>query len=352
MNGTVKQALSDSLRQQRIVSEAAALRLAQEDTSPWFIGLLSGLAAWLAALLLTVSLLFTFIEDSPLGAALGGILLLGLAIWLLQRPGAFTQQLGLALSLVGQGLLVLAVSQLALLSSDPERPSAVVAALVAAGMLAVPASAVHRLACALIALAAGAVFIGLNGLLALYGVVLAALAIWIWLLRSRWAGGARAGLWRALAGAATLAALILPMLGHRRWAPGMLELVGESGRWLGWLSPVGGGLLLLAVTWYLLREQRPGIRASALGAALLLTLPGIQAPGLLIAAALWLAAFHAVERLWCVLVGLGAVLYLGDFYYSLHISLLHKSGLLVVSGVLLLLLRWLLSRQWGKVDEG
>lgn len=348
-----KQALHESLRQQRILSEPAALRLAQQDAAPWFMDLLSGLAAWLAALLLIVSLLFTFIDDSPLGVALASVLLLGSAVWLLCRPGAFVSQLGLALSLVGQGMLVMSVSQLALWSSYPERPPAVVAALVAIGMLLVPASAVHRLACALIVMAGVAVFIGFNGLLALYGVLLATLATGIWLLRSRWAGNGLAGLWRAAAGAATVAALVLPMLGDRRWADRMIELVGaEIGLWWMWLHPVGAGLLLLAVTGYLLRGQRAEMRLSGLGAALLLIVPGFQAPGLLVAAALWLAVFHAADRLWCVVVGLGAALYLGDFYYSLHISLLQKSGLLVASGIVLLALRWFLSWRWGEADEG
>lgn len=344
-----KQALQDSLRQQRILNEPAALRLAQQDATPWFMGLLSGLAAWLAALLLIISLLFTFIDDSALGAALVGVLLLGLAVWLLRRSGAFASQLGLALSLVGQSLLVLAVSQLELWNSYPERPLAVVAALVAAGMAVIPASSVHRQACALVVMGSGAAFIGFNGLLALYGIVLAVLAVWIWLLRSRWAGRGLAGLWRALAGAATLAALVLPMLGHRRWAEGMAELIGpETGGWLVWLHPLSAGLLLLAVALYLLRGQPSEVRLSGLGVVLLLILPGIQAPGLLVAAALWLAVFHAADRLWCVLVGLGAALYLGDFYYSLHISLLLKSGLLVAGGALLLLLRWFLPWYWGR----
>ena len=50
-------------------------------------------------------------------------------------------------------------------------------------------------------------------------------------------------------------------------------------------------------------------------------------------------------------MGLGALLYLGDFYYGLHISLLHKSLLLVISGLLLLGLRGYLLRQWEGENE-
>ena len=44
-------------------------------------------------------------------------------------------------------------------------------------------------------------------------------------------------------------------------------------------------------------------------------------------------------------------LYLGDLYYSLHLSLLHKSMVLMLSGVVLLLLRWLVLRFWEAGNE-
>lgn len=347
MNRAWKQALLDGLRQQRILGEPAAQRLQQQDAVPWFMGLLSGGAAWLAALLLTVSMLL-MLDGSPLAAGIVGVVVLGVAVGLLRRPGVFVSQFGLALSLVGQGMLVLAISQLDLWSAHQERPSAAVAALVAIGMLWVPAAGVHRLACALIALSAGAVFIGFNGLLAIYGVSLAAVAAWLWLARSRWAGSDRAGLWRALAEATSLMALIVPMLGGWHWASPVDREVGLG--WA-WLYPLGAGVLLLCVVCYLLRGQSLKVRLGAVVAALLLTLPGTQAPGLLVAAVLWLAVFHASDRLWCVLMGGGAALYLGNFYYSLHISLLQKSIWLVVGGALLLMLRWCLLRRAGANNE-
>lgn len=107
-----KRTLQDELRQRRILDESALQRLQQQVGAPWFMTLLSGLAAWLAAVLLIGSTLFTIIDDSALAGAFTGALLLGLAVWLLRQTGVFVSQLGLALSLVGQGLLVLAVEQL------------------------------------------------------------------------------------------------------------------------------------------------------------------------------------------------------------------------------------------------
>ena len=347
-----KQGLQEELRQRRILDDAAVQRLKQQAAAPWFMTLLAGLAAWLAAALLIGSALFTIIDGSALAGVITGVLLLGLAVWLLSQPGVFVSQLGLALSLVGQGLLVLAVDQLNLWGAHAQQPPAVMAALVAGAMLLLPAPGVHRLLCVLIAMGAGAVCIGFSVLLAPYGLLLATLAVWLWLRRSRWVDCQRAGLWRALASGATLAGLVLPMIAQQRWVDSLAPLLGPlAASLLGWLYPLGAGILLLGVTLYLLRGQSVGTGVVAVAAVFLLAALGIQAPGLLVAAALWLAVFHACERFWCVLVGLGTALYLGDFYYSLHISLLHKSLLLVVSGALLLVLRWILLRQRGEADE-
>jgi len=99
-----------------------------------------------------------------------------------------------------------------------------------------------------------------------------------------------------------------------------------------------------------LRGQSGSLRLGVALLVLILIALGVQAPGLLIATALWLAVFHACERFWSLLVGVGARLYLFDLYYSLHISLLHKSLLLVICGAALLVLRWYLLGQWRKSD--
>lgn len=348
MNTAWKKALLDRLSQQQIVSESAATRMKQQTAAPWFVALLSGLAAWLAALLLIGGTLFSFIGDNTLAAAITGAVLLGLAVWLLRQTGVFVNQLGLALSLVGQGMLMLAVSQLDVWSAYSDRLPAIIAALVAMCMLLVPAVAMHRLACILIAIGAGVIFIGLNAWLTLYGLLLATLAAGFWLRRSYWAGSRQAGLWRALAGGATLAGLLLPIIGNQRRVESMAEMFGQAGPLLSWLYPTGASALLLCTAMYLLRKARPTVRLGAGIAAVVLVVLGAQTPGLLVAAALWLAVFHACERFWCVLVGVGTVLYLGDLYYSLHITLLHKSLVLMASGVVLLALRWFLLRQSGE----
>ncbi|MFA5678148.1 MAG: DUF4401 domain-containing protein [Pseudomonas sp.] len=342
-----KQLLLNELCQRGIVDEPTANRLMQHTHAPWYVALLSGLAAWLAALLLIGSTLYTIIDESALAAAITGSVLLGMAVWLLRKPGVFVSQLGLALSMVGQGVLLVAVSHWDIAGRHSEWPVAMAAALVAGIMWLVPAVMLHRQACALIAIGAGAVFIGFSSWLTLYGLALAVVAAWLWLRRGDWAGSRRADLWRSLAGAATLAALAWPIIGNQRWGSSVAELMGDAAApLLKWLYPAGAGVLLIVTGFILARAQQPTIRLGVALATLLLIALGVQAPGLLIATALWLAVFHACERFWSVLVGIGATLYLADLYYSLHITLLEKSVLLVASGALLLVLRWFLLRRW------
>ena len=347
MSGTTARALADDLRQRRIMDEAAVNRLLQRERSPWYVVLLSGLAAWLAALLLFGSTLFTLIDDSALAAGIAGSLLLGVAVGLLRQSGIFVSQLGLALSLLGQGLLLLAISRQDMISLPGERLPALAAALIAILLWLAPGITLHRLTCALIAAGAGAVLVGHNGFLPLYGVFVAALAVCFWLRRSRWARGRHAALWRSLAGAATLAGLVLPIIIHQRWSGAIEGIAGIPG----WVSPAAAAALLLITGMTLVRAQPAAQRLTVAAALLLLVALGGTAPGLLIAAALWLAVFHACERLWSLVVGLAATLYLGDFYYSLHITLLEKSLLLMISGAVLLLLRWYLQRHGRTIHE-
>src|SRR5690606_31147107 len=105
MRESWKQALLENLRQRGIVDEAAAAAVMQQSRAPWFVHLFAGRAAWLAALMLILGSAVALEQDSRFGATLIGPMLLGLAVWLLRQPGIFLAQMGLARSLVGQGML-------------------------------------------------------------------------------------------------------------------------------------------------------------------------------------------------------------------------------------------------------
>ena len=342
MNRPWQQVLLDELQQRQILAPREAARLQNGQAAPWYMTALSGFAAWFAALMLLVAWMMSLGDQSLPNLFGGGILLLA-AIGLLRGNGAFVTQLGLAFSMLGQALLVFFIAELELPSPASLQLPALLALLVAIGMLMVPAGSAHRFLCALATMLGLVLLVDSHYLLSIHAVVLAALAVWLWLRRSSWAGSPQAPLIRAVAGAATLAALVLgivgqPSMGGLRW---FLASEPDAGGWIAWLYPLGAALVLLATLTWLTRGVQGPVRLACLSGALVLAALGSPAPGLLVAAALWLVVFQACDRLWCVLVGVGVAFYLGDLYYSLHITLLVKSILLAASGLVLLLLRQL-----------
>ena len=338
-----KQDLLVELCQQGIMDEAQAAACRQQAEMPWFAALLSGMAAWLAALLLAGSVLLPFIDVGGVSMLIAALVLLGVAIGLLRQQRVFAGQLGLALSLAGQALLVYAVADW--MEFDHYRSVAGMVVLVAAVMLRVPALFLHRLACVLLEMGAVMVLLGWHWL-PLFCSVLAIMAVLLWLGRPRWATSRNAGLYRALASAATLVALAVPALDYFYVWGGIGKPLSVTA-WQGWLPPLLVGALLLSTCIWLLRKSPVMHLLGGAAVALILSVLGHQTPGFLIAAALWLALFQAGERFWCILVGIGASLYLGQLYYGLHMTLLHKSILLMLCGVVLLGARYCLLKSWG-----
>lgn len=346
MNRSEWQGLLERAEQAGGLDQARRERLLDAVDAPWWLSVLLGLAAWVASLFLIGSLIgpWVLLVDGPLGMGLAAVLMLGFGLWLFARSGVFREQMALAFALAGQGLLVHVLAD-NWGSGDSFRSAAMVCLPVSAALLWAPGSLLYRRICGLLALGSVAALLGAGPALAFYGLLLAAAATASWLLRSRWSSGAQALRLRALTDAATLLALLFAVYGQQ-------GLLGSLGRtfsvmvtspvaWL--LIQVGAGLLLLSTLLWLLRHQPLKVRCVVLLVAGVMVLLSHQAPGLLISCALGLAVFQASSRVWSWLVPVFAILYLGELYYSLHLTLLHKSLLLVVSGLLLLGLRqiWL-----------
>ncbi|WP_022961948.1 DUF4401 domain-containing protein [Halopseudomonas pelagia] len=330
------------IQQRTGLSEEQRTRLLAGVDSPWWLSVLLGLAAWVSSLFLMGSLLgpSALLLDGPVGIGLAGLLMLCAGLWLFGRMGVFFEQMGLAFALGGQGLLVYVLAD-AMGSSEALRSAAIVCLPLSAILLLGPGSMLYRRICGLLVLGSIAVLLESGPGLALYGLLLACVATVSWLRRLHWAGDGLALHLRALSDAATLMALLLAMYGHQGVLDAMTGhmsvLTVSPGVWL--LIHAGPGLLLLLTLAWLLRGQPVKARSAGLLAAGLLILLTYQAPGLLISLALGLCVYHAGSRSWCMVVPAFALFYLGEFYYSLHLSLLHKSLLLCASGFLLLVIR-------------
>ncbi|MFN3580055.1 MAG: DUF4401 domain-containing protein [Pseudomonas sp.] len=339
----------DELEQQALIDAPLREKLVAGVDSPWWLALLLGIAAWVSALFIIGSFMgpwLLFVEGS-LGRSLAGAALLGFGIWLFSHPGVFVAQLALALSLAGQGLLVYVLGSSLDASSFPSlRSAALVCLPLSALLLWLPVSRLFRQVSAFFALASIAVLLESGPQLALLASGLALVAAWGWLQRPAWAAHPLAARLRPLLDAATFMALVLAAYGEREWLVRLLDSGVMTGNATALLTAarVVPVLLLLAIVAWLARHADLLQRSFALVAAALLGLLFYQAPGLLISCALGLAVCHAQARSWMLLVLVFAAFYLGHFYYSLHITLLHKSMLLVGSGVLLLVVRYGLIR--------
>lgn len=328
-----------------IVDQARLAALKATARTPWWLALLLGFAAWIAALMIMSSFfvpLLAFGNDGPV-RAVGGILLAVASAFLLGRRKPFTDQMGLAFSLAGQALFVSAFADRFFDMIDGSNLLALAALAASLAMAAVPSANLHRSACALIALSSLAWLIGRGTGLALFGIALAAGSVALWLGRPAWAAHRHAPVFKAAAHALTLAALLLAPYGHAHSVLAEFDgaLTSYQTGFVLTVYPIGATLVLLATTAWLCRDAAT-LRLPALAGALLFALAAHPAPGLLVAVAVLLAAFHASHRPWIAMTLVFAALYLGELYYSLQDTLLVKSLALIASGAVLLALRTLL----------
>lgn len=351
MSATPSSRLLERLGLAGIVDEAQLAALRGAARTPWWLAVLLGFAAWVAALMIMSSFFAPLLAfgNEPATRAFAGILLAAASVFLLRRRKPFTDQMGLAFSLASQALVVSAFADRFFDVVEGSDVLALAALAASLAMAAAPASNLHRSACALIALSSLAWLIGPGTGLALFGVAAAGGAAALWLARPAWAGHPQATLIKAAAHALTLTALTIAPYGH---AHSMLTVLEEAitGYRTGFVLPVygiGAALVLLATTAWLCRDSAT-LRLPALAGALLLALAAHPAPGLLVAVALLLAAFHASHRPWTVMTLVFAALYLGELYYGLQDTLLVKSLALIASGAVLLALRALLRARTGR----
>jgi hypothetical protein len=310
--------------------------------SPWYVRAMLGIAGWIGALFLlgfVASALYFVVEDSGAALAAGTSCCAGALAMYRMLPGKdFAEQFALALSLAGQVLLIVGLADF--LKPDSPQFYFAIAAIQAGLALAIP-NFLHRIltsAGAAVALALAIVQLSLHGLAA---PLLCAGIVWVWLDPARWARSGR--LWRPIGYGLVLALLLVEtfrLFGAARW----FGLALGTPSWIQTNGPlIGRGLtaaLLVSVAVVLaLREGYPStsrIPLAAASGALVLGLFSLGAPGLASALLILLLGFAAGNRLLMAVGVLALFGFAGHFYYSLHSTLLAKSGLLAATGLCLL----------------
>lgn len=337
--------LTTQLQQAGIIDQATAAQLLIPE-SPWWLQIMQGIAAWIASVFIISAFVgpLLVLAGNNVVYAIAGLLLLAGAIWLALRPQEFLQHMSVAVALAGQGLLVYSSYELFAHSIDVPRYAC---ALISGLLLFSPLNRLHQRASLSIALLCLLSLIDSAPLIAVASSIMAALAVLLWCSRQQWSGLAFASRIKSALEVATLAGFGLSLFGQ-------CLLVVDSSHWLDGqlllaraLCSALGSVLLIATVFWLSRLATVPSRLALLTATTLLCILLYPASGLLVSGALMLACFYGCSRRWCALALLSMLIAISQFYYSLQLSLLYKSGLLALSGVLILA-TWLLLQRYQR----
>lgn len=341
----------EQLQQEGLVAATTLFEIRNAQTietdqasTPWYVRVLIGLSAWIAAILFLVFLFGTEIITSEKGAMVVGAIFIVLTItfrWLLDH--LFTNQLFLALSIAGQILLLVGFGQ----TIDTDAITAIVMLMLELLLIGLYRDTVHRfLSTAASVAAAVSVFyiLDIPDLIHLL-ILLAAIGtrgLWqhesVLISRKFQAFVKPVGYGVTVALLGMLVPSILPDFPVNTW----------------WISALGLMMVLLMGEHTILAFHRiytiDRLSLVIYIGTLLLTLPLLMAPGILAALLILILGFHRGNRILVGLALVGLVVFLIAFYYHLALTLLVKSGILVASGGLLLLVRVIINTQFKTVE--
>jgi Domain of unknown function (DUF4401) len=315
-----------------VTSEAPA----QRDDLPWYLAGLIGVSAWIAAALLFGFFLALFdrIWTTPVIATPIGTTCVVVSLGLLRiaRGRDFPEQSAIALSLVGQLLVGVGLSEW-----FGDTAGWACSAAIALVLYVVGAQAMHRFLCGgVFAVAVVAICNELDT--DPYGLTVFALPVLAWLTFVAW--------WRTqyedgrtlpvspLAWALSLVALFLAFVGDFRFGPDAETLALQR-----WVAQGAIALLLPLAAWRLSRG-----RSLPVLCAIVFALLWLRAPGVSLGVMLALIAFASHRPALLATALMATAVYLLRYYYQLEVPLLQKSHWLLLGGAALLAIRFVLAR--------
>ncbi|MCZ4316660.1 DUF4401 domain-containing protein [Comamonadaceae bacterium G21597-S1] len=322
----------------------------QEPRTPWYVRVMVAVAGLIAAtcLLGFVAAVFNVLfESTTASMTTGGLLLLAACIlFRTVRQNDFSAMFALTVSLAGQFLVLFGLFTLFDDHPMTARPFWWTAALQVVLMVVMP-NTVHRSLSAYAAAMAFTYACFATGVAFVATGVIAASVTTLWLNEAR--SGARLAV--AAPVAYGLTASFLQIAGESLFAHPLVSVFGvrtDIELWP-WAEPALTAAALIVTAAILLTRAgwRPSARRTqlAMGAVLMVCIASFKAPGILAGLLVVLLGFSNGNRL---LVGLGIAslaIYVSGYYYLLEVTLLHKSGVLLATGAVLLGIRWLLLNQ-------
>lgn len=335
--------------------------LQKEDGAPWFVRVLVGFGAWIAALMGVGALtaILTLSRNQGAWIVLGLLLCTGAILLRRSSQHDFAVQAALALSLAGQVMVFAGLRD----TSRWDHRGFVTwfAMFTLEGLLiAYHRDPVHRFLSAL----AGGLFLDyLLGALGLPGEQLARLPLLIlkvaipgvlvlaWWLRPQRLWRGEAALCLRPVGYGLACAYLVLNLNLNAWMmlrPGMSHLTAYPA--VPWTAarvilPLIPSLLLAYAGFSVLRrlELHRGATLALAGSAWTgLAVLGLWAPGLPAVFLVMVLAIDAFEPILFALASVAGAFLLSSYYYNLALTLLAKSGVLIASGALLLGVAYLL----------
>ncbi len=333
-------------------------------STPWFVQILSGFGAWIAAVMFIITFFFaggSHIFDSQIGAVtMGAILLIIVFIASIkssQSKSVFIEQLMLATSFSGHFLFFLGLSfkndYRILLSGS-------LAAILSLCFIFFYKNRIHKfISTGIFLISIGAVLeeLGMNpfSFTALFFVLIAALSSWMWMNESRFLTGKRQEVARPVQYALTLIFLIgggaverfyMDLITYKDSFDQLYGVVSI----LPYLQFVSAGLFLVLAYVIISILQRLkidwksmvgfGLLAFALNIAILFH----QSPSILAALIVLLIGIERGNRILVPLAIIALITFYSDYYYSMEMTLMKKSLILMGSGLVMLAGGWIACR--------
>lgn len=321
--------------------------------SPWFVKVLLAFSGWLASLFLLgfFGVGFEIIFKNNIVAAIIGSLMIVGAYFILRIPkNEFFEHMGLAASLAGQALITWS-----LFDGLNDRVAWVFVAVVQGVLAIVMPNFVHRVFSSFIAAFSFSAFLSVFGAPYIFSSIVMFIAAWLWLHEFQYPKQTRK---IHAIGYGTVLGLI-QLKGGSLFSfnlTGWRTVKTNTELWVQpWMAEVLAGVVLIYVVWQLL--QRLGYRLpepltiTALVCTVILSAVSMKAPGITVGMMILLLGFAGSNR---ILMGLGIVsllFYISSYYYLLDASLLAKAQTLLITGVVLLLVRWLMLKMIRQEKE-
>ncbi|MGD9159275.1 MAG: DUF4401 domain-containing protein [Desulfobacteraceae bacterium] len=316
--------------------------------SPWYVKALLGFSGWLAAVFIIgfIGAGFQSIFKDRIALSVVGIIMIAVAYVLLHIPkNEFMEHMALAASLAGQVLLVIAIFKI----TKHNKPAAwMFLAFIQVALAVLMPNFVHRVFSSFIAaLAFTMTFNEMDIPYVVSGIIMFITAL-CWLNEFKIPKHMKKI--RAVGYGFTLALIVLKGASLFASRGIGLDFTEKQGMLWGhpWMGEIITGLVMIYVVWILL--QRYGLTfhdrtaIACLIAAILVCAVSMKVQGITVGIVILLLGFSGSNR---VLMGLGIIsllFYISSYYYMLDTTLLKKSMILFIVGIVLLGVRWVMLR--------